>query len=267
MISDAHRPAGQIINGERLKLWVADYEHAAACERNTWPVGARVQFDRFGRALADLDAARDALRLKAELLTVTRAELALTEAERLNYRDEIERMRLVVEEFRQRAEHMDDVRELYHRAATAIWAVRDRCAVRESNGCTYIRIADVYAALDAQRPVEDAPLRVSAEVLAAAEPDLLSQVVHVQRGGLLDAPAPTRSGEEKRPACDCGHEFEPEPTQFHLGQCAYRRSYERPKYAQGGRVEPGRLYLVDERDGEFRSRSEAGLPADGEEKR
>jgi transcriptional regulator with XRE-family HTH domain len=32
----------------------------------------------------------------------------------------------------------------------------------------------------------------------------------------------------ERPACDCGHAFEPDPRAFHLEHCAYRRSYEPP---------------------------------------
>jgi hypothetical protein len=33
--------------------------------------------------------------------------------------------------------------------------LRARCAARTADGCTYIRIADVLAALDAQRPAEE----------------------------------------------------------------------------------------------------------------
>lgn len=40
----------------------------------------------------------------------------------------------------------------------------------------------------------------------------------------------------EHPACDCGHEFEPNPSWFHLGHCCYRRSFTLPGYEEGRTV-------------------------------
>jgi hypothetical protein len=75
----------------------------------------------------------------------------------------------------------------------------------------------------AWHPTED---RWYATVKVFPHPPLPLEEVPI--AAALDAGQPATEPVKDHPPCDCGHEFETDPSWFHLDQCAYRRSFEKP---------------------------------------